>query len=212
MIDERVEDGHDEEHVGRRIAGAAVAVEVVADKVARTQKEMPKGVRQGTGADAPHVHDVQPHHPPCDAFVASSLPAVGAVVAGVGMAAVGAYKYSPIFVFADECQNLRFGKEDALTKLLTEGRKFGVNLILATQYLVNSSAEAQRILQAGLIMYFQPTQNKIRETAGIIDSTRVDEWVAQLSSLKRGEFVAVGPIEVGGKISKVPLKVNAWLD
>ena len=90
MIDERVEDGHDEEHVGRRIAGAAVAVEVVADKVARTQKEMPKGVRQGAGADAPHVHDVQPHHPPRDAFVTSSLPAVGAVVAGVGMAAVGA--------------------------------------------------------------------------------------------------------------------------
>lgn len=128
------------------------------------------------------------------------------------MAAVGTYKDKPIYVFVDECQNLNLGKEHALTKLLTEGRKFGVNLNLATQYLVNSTAEAQRILQAGLIMYFKPTQNKIRETASIIDSTRVDDWVAVLSSLKQGEFVAVGPVEVGGKISKVPLKINGWID
>lgn len=128
------------------------------------------------------------------------------------MAAVGAFKANPVYVFADECQNLNLGKEHALTKLLTEGRKFGVNLILATQYLINSSVEAQRILQAGLIMYFQPSRNKIRETAYIIDSTRVDEWVAVLSSLKQGEFVAVGPVEVGGKVSKLPLKVNGWIE
>ena len=55
-------------------------------------------------------------------------------------------------------------------------------------------------------------QNKIRETANIIDSTRVDEWVSVLTSLRQGEFVAVGPVEVGDRVSKIPLKINGWIE
>ena len=56
------------------------------------------------------------------------------------LAVVNYFRRKEIFLFVDEFQNLPSGKRSSLAQILSEGRKFGVNLILATQQLPRSNA------------------------------------------------------------------------
>lgn len=99
----------------------------------------------------------------------------------------------------------------ALSKIITEGRKLGLYLVLATQQLFvgNSTVLDQRIQQCGTILYFQPEVNRIRMIAKLLDPNAVNKWDLILRSLKRGEFVAVGSLLVGGGKQNGPLKLSA---
>lgn len=121
------------------------------------------------------------------------------------------FKKNPLYVFVDEFQNLPAGKTSALSKIISEGRKLGLYLILATQqlYLGNATVLDQRIRQCGTILYFQPEINRIRMVAKLLDPDAASKWDSILRSLKRGEFVAVGSFLVGECKQNGPLKLSA---
>jgi DNA phosphorothioation-dependent restriction protein DptH len=105
-------------------------------------------------------------------------------------------KDNPKVVVLDEIQNLDHRLESPLGQILTEGRKFGLSLVLATQTLSNlGKDERDRLFQASHKLFFKPADTEIRTYAGILaDATeeRSEEWVRRLASLKRGECYSLG--------------------
>lgn len=105
-------------------------------------------------------------------------------------------KDRPRVVVLDEIQNLDHGLDSPIGQLLTEGRKFGISLILATQTMSNlAKEERDRLFQACHKLFFKPADTEVRSFAQILaDSTNMsqNEWVERLSSLKRGECYSLG--------------------
>lgn len=105
-------------------------------------------------------------------------------------------KDDPRVIVLDEIQNLDHSLESPLGQLLTEGRKFGISLILATQTLSNfSKDERDRLFQASHKLFFKPADTEIKSFAQLLaDATNYqqDHWITQLSSLKRGECFSLG--------------------
>ena len=105
-------------------------------------------------------------------------------------------KNKPKVVILDEIQNLDHRLGSPLGQFLTEGRKFGISLVLATQTLSNlGKDERDRLFQASHKLFFKPADTEIRSYAGILaDATgeKSDEWVSRLASLKRGECYSLG--------------------
>ena len=77
-------------------------------------------------------------------------------------------------MFVDEVQNMSYSARGMLSSLLAEGRKFNINLILATQLVTfNSTNQTQRkMLQSGLMLYFQPADSDMSMTAKMIEIGR----------------------------------------
>lgn len=102
----------------------------------------------------------------------------------------------PRIIVLDEIQNLSHKLESPLGQFLTEGRKFGISLILATQTLSNlEKEERDRLFQASHKIFFRPADTEIKAFAQILaDATdrKADEWIPMLSSLKRGECYSLG--------------------
>jgi DNA phosphorothioation-dependent restriction protein DptH len=100
-------------------------------------------------------------------------------------------------VVLDEVQNLSHKLESPLGGLLTEGRKFGFALILATQTLSNLKQDEQdRMFQAAHKLFFKPAETEVQEYASILANStngKTDLWVQRLSSLKKGECYSHGP-------------------
>lgn len=128
------------------------------------------------------------------------------------LAMTGKFNKSGIYIFADECQNLPSGKNSLLARILPEGRKLNVNLILATQIILQGSISAiqQYLPQCDMILYFQPDARHISTVARMIDPLSPREWMPVLRTLKRGEFVAVGALSIDGYSIDRPLKVSAF--
>jgi DNA phosphorothioation-dependent restriction protein DptH len=106
-------------------------------------------------------------------------------------------KDKPKVIVLDEIQNLDHRLNSPLGQFLTEGRKFGISLILATQTLSNlDKDERDRLFQASHKLFFKPADTEIRSFAQILaDATGLknEEWVRRLTSLKRGECYSLGP-------------------
>jgi len=106
-------------------------------------------------------------------------------------------KDRPKVVVLDEAQNLSHKLDSPLASLLTEGRKFGFSLILATQTLSNLKQDEQdRMFQAAHKLFFRPAETELQEYAAILANStgeKADVWVQRLSKLKKGECYSVGP-------------------
>lgn len=107
-------------------------------------------------------------------------------------------KNLPLPIVLDEVQNLDHRKDSPLEKLLREGRKFGISLILATQTLSNfESQERDRLFQAAHKLFFAPADTEIKRFADILRDNfptgSKDEWVQRLSKLQKGECLSIGP-------------------
>lgn len=105
-------------------------------------------------------------------------------------------KDQPRVIILDEIQNLDHSLDSPLGQFLTEGRKFGISLILATQTLSNfSKDEKDRLFQASHKLFFKPADTEIKTYAQLLSDTtndHLDKWVQRLSSLKRGECYSLG--------------------
>lgn len=98
-----------------------------------------------------------------------------------------------LVVVLDEFQNLSLKYDAVLKDLLREGRKFGVNLILATQTLEVFPKEVIALLnQAATRLYFKPAPSEAKRIAKEIDFESADKWTRTLLGLGIGESVAVG--------------------
>ena len=100
----------------------------------------------------------------------------------------------------DEFQNLDFAKDTVFFQMLTEARKYGVNMILATQTLtIFSKRELAIINQAAVKLFFQQSGSDAKKIAELIDCQHKQRWTQVLLTLKIGQAVAVGTFEVLGR-------------
>ena len=108
-------------------------------------------------------------------------------------------KNRPIPVVLDEIQNLNHGNDSPIDKMLREGRKFGLSLMLATQTTSNFDQEQRdRLFQAGHKLFFKPADTEIKSFAKILSVTSRNgsekEWEERLSKLTKGQCYSLGPI------------------
>ncbi|NWH04736.1 ATP-binding protein [Desulfobacter latus] len=107
-------------------------------------------------------------------------------------------KDHPRVMVLDEIQNLNHKLESPLAKFLTEGRKFGISNILATQTIRNLQSEEQdRLFQAAHKLFFKPATPEIDEYAKLLEKTTSEaalKWRERLSTLQKGQCYSVGPV------------------
>ncbi|OLQ79850.1 DNA phosphorothioation-dependent restriction protein DptH [Photobacterium proteolyticum] len=106
-------------------------------------------------------------------------------------------KNTPVPIVLDEVQNLDHRLESPLGKMLTEGRKFGVSLILATQTLSMLKRDEQdRLFQASHKLFFAPAKTETKTYAKILElsmpGTKQAEWEIRLGELSKGQCLSVG--------------------
>lgn len=120
----------------------------------------------------------------------------------------------PLPVVLDEVQNLDHRPDRAIDKLLREGRKFGVGMILATQTISNFNKEQRsRLFQCAQKLFFKPAETERKEFAQILADVSLsrsrDEWIVELSKLGKGECWAIGPHRVGTRpLRRDPIKLR----
>jgi DNA phosphorothioation-dependent restriction protein DptH len=124
-------------------------------------------------------------------------------------------KNNPLPVVLDEVQNLDHRLDSPLGKMLTEGRKYGLSLILATQTLSNLKKDEQdRLFQAAHKLFFAPAETEIESYAKLLEqavpASSKKAWLQELAKLKKGECISVGlhmneygVVEQGARVVKV---------
>ena len=109
-------------------------------------------------------------------------------------------KETPRVVVLDEVQNLDLGSDAPVGKYLTEGRRHGLALMVATQTVKGvggvNDARVSRLFQAEHKLFFKPTENEMREHAQLlhyaISNVSVQDWATRLASLQKGECWSLG--------------------
>lgn len=116
----------------------------------------------------------------------------------------------PVTIVLDECQDLMWKKGSIADKILTQGRKFQIGMILSTQFLDSNfpKRELNIFTQSGLRVIFLPPDNEVSEVAKFVDPTSWKNWVRNLRSLRVGQCVVSGIICVDERTSKQKLIVN----
>lgn len=109
-------------------------------------------------------------------------------------------------VFLDEFQRFSLNNNGMIFQLLREGRKFGINLILATQTLSTLGKDTQAILsQTSTQLYFRPSYEDIAKIAKKLSPSDWQDWKTRLSSLRIGECIASGVFNINGQEINRPL-------
>lgn len=101
-----------------------------------------------------------------------------------------------IFIFIDEFQNLHCRKSSIIGKCYTEGQKYGIYLVLATQFLQGKFDDAvlNQFQQGGFQLFFRLTDGDAAEISKRlhyqIDKQR--ELLEILTELEKGQFLLKG--------------------
>ena len=127
---------------------------------------------------------------------------------------VRAGKGSPMYdaILLDEIQNLEISNDSTLYQLLREGRKFGIQLILCTQYLSGYKPnEREALMQAGTILFFRPTKGDLAWISKLLEQETQYPWAKTLATLPRGYAVLKGNYYLNNskRMSAVPLIVHS---
>lgn len=109
-------------------------------------------------------------------------------------------KDCPIPVVLDEIQNLDHSDDSPLDKMLREGRKFGLGMILATQTISQFNQDQRaRLFLAGHKLFFKPASTEVDRFADILaqstPGTNKADWAARLNKLEKGQCWSLGPVE-----------------
>ena len=121
-------------------------------------------------------------------------------------AQAGAFISSPVWVYCDECQNLNLGITGVLPKILSEGRKLGLNLILITQRI--EEPKFKSFTQAGTQLYFKPALTDTNKIAKRLSSSRYADMAMDLQTLHVGDCIVSGALIKDNHLIKRPLKVK----
>lgn len=107
-------------------------------------------------------------------------------------------KNRPIPVVLDEIQNLDHSSDSPIDKMLREGRKFGLSLLLATQTTSQFDQEGRdRLFQAGHKLFFKPADTEVDRFATLLSQTTKEpkaDWRQRLSNLQKGQCWSLGPV------------------
>lgn len=128
-------------------------------------------------------------------------------------------KRRPIPVVLDEIQNLDHSDGSPIDKLIREGRKFGLSMILATQTTSNFNQEQRdRLFLADHKLFFKPADTEVDKLSTLLgQNTPItkSDWAQRLSKLGKGECWSVGGVQTSsGALETKPLlvKVTALKD
>ena len=122
-------------------------------------------------------------------------------------------KHQPIPVVLDEVQNLDHRNDSPLDKMLREGRKFGLSLILATQTASRfSQEERDRLFMAGHKLFFKPADTEIASFAQLLSQSTglpKNEWSEKLSRLEKGQCWSLGQVPTSsGSLQQKPVLIT----
>lgn len=109
-------------------------------------------------------------------------------------------KDKPMTIVLDEMQNLDHAPDSPIDKMLREGRKFGISLILATQTISNFDKEQKdRLFQASTKLFFKPATTEVDSFAKLLSQVSSDynanEWRDRLNKLNKGQCYYLGYVE-----------------
>ena len=118
----------------------------------------------------------------------------------------------PRYIHIDEMQNLSIDKDCYLGKILTEGRKYALNVILASQSIREFNASERTMLcQANHKLFFHPALLEVKYYAELLSSPQHRAEISDLlRNLDVGQCVFQGPIYIGEdtKPTRAPICVN----
>jgi len=108
-------------------------------------------------------------------------------------------KHRPIPIVLDEIHNLDHSPDSPIDKMIREGRKFGLSMMLATQDIEKfSNEERSRLFMAGHKLFFKPADSEIKKFAELLSVKDIriskNEWSERLSNLKKGQCWSLGPV------------------
>lgn len=110
-----------------------------------------------------------------------------------------------LFVLVDEFQNMDYSQKSVMGKCLTEGQKYKVYMVLATQFLLGKFSEPviSQFKQGGFQMYFRLTEEEAhvvsRQLAYNVEEQRRIKKV--LCTLSQGHFLLKGLHSIGANES-----------
>jgi DNA phosphorothioation-dependent restriction protein DptH len=112
-------------------------------------------------------------------------------------------KDRPIPIVLDEIQNLDHSSDSPIDKMLREGRKFGLSLMLATQTTSQFNQEQRdRLFQAGHKLIFKPATTEIEKFAQLLAQSPAGiskgEWGQRLANLEKGQCWSLGRVQKSG--------------
>ncbi|WXG55019.1 MAG: hypothetical protein RNU03_10230 [Candidatus Sedimenticola sp. (ex Thyasira tokunagai)] len=123
-------------------------------------------------------------------------------------------KNRPIPIVLDEIQNLDHSSDSPIDKMLREGRKFGLSMILATQTTSQFNQEQRdRLFQAGHKLFFKPATTEIDRFAHLLTQSTTGiskaDWGQRLARLEKGQCWSLGPVlKSGGTFKEEAILVN----
>jgi len=107
-------------------------------------------------------------------------------------------KYCPLPIVLDEIQNLNHRSDSPIDKMLREGRKFGLAMMLATQTASNFTQDQRgRLFLAGHKLFFKPATTEVGFFAQLLaEATGVSrsDWAERLSRLEKGQCYSLGSV------------------
>lgn len=122
----------------------------------------------------------------------------------------GIMNLGTLWIFVDEFQNLSLKEGSVLLEMLRESRKYGVNIVLATQSVSGYGKEVMAAIdQTAIHLYFQQGLTDVKKVASLIDAKRKRLWEENLRKLQIGESIVVGSLCLNGKIIENPIIIKS---
>lgn len=115
-----------------------------------------------------------------------------------------------ICLVVDEFHHFLRNKNCALLEMLRESRKYGINIILATQSVAGFSQNVLgAVNQTAVQLYFRPAVSDMKKIAEMIDTENSSRWLLKLKQLHVGESIATGNLSLNGREIQHPLLIHS---
>ena len=115
-----------------------------------------------------------------------------------------------LWIFIDEFQNLSLKKDSVLLEMLCEARKYGTNLVLATQSVAEYEKDIlSAIDQTAVHLFFRQGLTDMKKVASLIDVNKKGHWETKLKALRVGESIAVGCFSMNGRTIENPIIISS---
>lgn len=112
-------------------------------------------------------------------------------------------------IVLDECQHVDFRQGKTAWELVREGRKFGVKVWMATQFLQGKEAEEiETMMQSSNKLFFKPTVTQMKMLEKWIGDT--DGWRQIINTMTTGQAILLGHYTVNSnsEVIQCPILVN----
>lgn len=115
-----------------------------------------------------------------------------------------------ICVVVDEFHHYAKYKTSVLLEMLRESRKYGVNIILATQSVEGFSRNILgAVHQTAVQLFFRPAVSDMKKIAEMVDAENSSRWLLKLKQLRVGESIATGNLSLNGREVPHPLLIHS---